>query len=335
MPAHSGKAVAAVALLAAGLVLSGCFADPEGTSGDPSTAPTTTAPTSTAPTSTAPTGADPSRSGRVATAGPPRFDAASAKQTIVHLAKRIGPREATSADYRRAARRVETVLSDLGYQTHRMPVRVPAGNSWGVEVPAGRSFNVIADPPDLETQEPHLLVGAHLDTVPQSPGAEDNASGVAAMLELARLASDYGTRLPVRFVAFGAEEPRGSGDDMHHFGSRAYVRAMRPKEKSNLRAMVSLDRVGVRGKSVPICTGGTGTTDIQDALTGGAGDVSTRTCEDRASDHWSFEKAGLPAARIGSIPYAGYHSTDDVPSVVSKRQLARVGQVMWRWLRNH
>ena len=40
----------------------------------------------------------------------------------------------------------------------------------------------------------------------------------------------------------------------------------------------------------------------------------------------------MPAVRLGSVPYAGYHSRGDVPSVVSRRQLDRVGRLMWAWL---
>jgi Zn-dependent M28 family amino/carboxypeptidase len=64
------------------------------------------------------------------------------------------------------------------------------------------------------------MVGAQLDTVPQAPGAEDNASGVSVLIEAARLAAQRPTRLPVMFVAFAAEEPRGDGEAWHHFGSR-------------------------------------------------------------------------------------------------------------------
>jgi Zn-dependent M28 family amino/carboxypeptidase len=86
--------------------------------------------------------------------------------------------------------------------------------------------------------------------VPQAPGAEDNASGVAVLLELAWMAAREEPRLPVVFVAFAAEEPRGDGDAMHHFGSRVYVNRMPARERRALRGMVSLDRVGV-GQVVP------------------------------------------------------------------------------------
>ena len=61
--------------------------------------------------------------------------------------------------------------------------------------------------------------------------------------------------------------------------------------------------------------------------------VPTRACADNTtSDHWSYAKAGVSAVRLGSIPYAGYHSRGDIPKVVDGRQLGRVTTVMWTWL---
>jgi Zn-dependent M28 family amino/carboxypeptidase len=256
--------------------------------------------------------------------------------TVRYLALRVGPREASSGAYRRAAHWVESELSDLGYDVQRQRVRVPAGNSWGVDVPAGVSTNVIGEPAGFDPTEPHIVVGAHLDTVPQAPGAEDNASGVAVVLELARMASLRQPDVPVRFVAFGAEEPRGEGDDLHHFGSTRYVELMRRSERRALVAMVSLDRVGTRGPYVPTCSGLGGDTGVRDQLARSARTLGleAQLCDDNTtSDHWSFTKAGLPSARLGSIPYAGYHSPADLPGMVDRSQLERVGRTMWHWLR--
>jgi Zn-dependent M28 family amino/carboxypeptidase len=179
-------------------------------------------------------------------------------------------------------------------------------------------------------------VGAHLDTVAAAPGAEDNASGVAVLLELARLAGAEGTRLPTVLVAFGAEEPRGPGDDLHHFGSRAFVQRMSAPQRRGLRGMVSLDRVGVGGR-VPVCTGPLSGPRVRDALLAVARrlEIPTGSCGvNTSSDHWSFEHDGHPVARLGSTPYAGYHSAGDVPSVVGGDQLARVGRLTWGWLRS-
>ncbi len=175
---------------------------------------------------------------------------------IERLAGDIGPREATSKAFYQAAELVEDRFGDLGYRTRRTEVEVPAGNSWGTRVRAGTSVNVIADSPGLDPERDHVVIGAHLDTVPVAPGAEDNASGVAVMLELARLASIERPEVPVRFIAFGAEEPRGDGDAWHHFGSQQLVADLSAAERRAVRAMVSLDRVGVRADYVPVCRGG-------------------------------------------------------------------------------
>jgi Iap family predicted aminopeptidase len=253
---------------------------------------------------------------------------------IERLAGDIGPREATSKAFYRAAALVEDRFAGLGYRTHRTEVEVPAGNSWGARVRAGTSANVIADSPGLDPERDHVVIGAHLDTVPVAPGAEDNASGIAVMLELARLASLEPPDVPVRFIAFGAEEPRGDGDSLHHFGSQQFVADLSAAERRAVRAMVSLDRVGVRADYVPVCRGGSHGRDLQDQLRAAARAVkiTTRSCENQSSDHWSYEKEEIPAVRLGSIAYAGYHSPDDVPSVVNRGQLDRVGRLMWSWL---
>lgn len=230
---------------------------------------------------------------------------------------------------------MERRLVALGYHVRRESFHVPAGDSWGVPVAAGRSFNVVAEPPGFHPSQPHLALGAHLDTVAAAPGAEDNASGVAVLLEVARLAAAPSpTRLPVVLIAFGAEEPRGPGDDLHHFGSRHHVRLLSDAHRESLSAMVSLDRVGV-GSTVPVCTGPLSPPRVQRQLlrTAERVDVPAEPCENTASDHWPFERAGFPVARLGGTSYPAYHSAADVPSVVSRAQLGRTGRLVWAWLR--
>jgi Zn-dependent M28 family amino/carboxypeptidase len=263
------------------------------------------------------------------------MNARAALRDIVHLASKIGPREATSDNYVEAAAFVEARFERLGYDVRRTKVAVPSGNSWGTPVRRGTSLNVIAEPTGFDPKEPHVVIGAHLDTVPVAPGAEDNASGVAVMLQLAAMVSQQPAALPVQFIAFGAEEPRGSGDALHHFGSRQHVADLSRSELRAIEAMVSLDRVGVRAGYVPICTATERGTRLRDAMRAAArpDDIATRACTNYTSDHWSYAKAGVPAVRLGSIPYAGYHSRGDVPSVVDRRQLDRVGRTVWAWLR--
>jgi Zn-dependent M28 family amino/carboxypeptidase len=250
------------------------------------------------------------------------------------LAGRIGPRLATGPRFRRAAAVVARRFDRYGWAVTTQRFGVPAGDSWGVPVEAGTSRNVVATPPAWRPTSPYLLVGAHLDTVAVAPGAEDNASGVAVLLEVARLAADGRTRLPVVLVAFGGEEPRGPGDDQHHFGSMHYVGRLGGAAAANLRAMVAMDRVGVGG-AVPVCTGGLSELGVRDDILARARrlGIPAHPCRLTTSDHWSFEKAGYAVARLGSTPYAGYHSTRDVPSVVDPAQLGRTGRLIWDWLR--
>lgn len=267
-------------------------------------------------------------------AAPVRFRASAAMRTVRQLALGIGPRQATSAAYAEAAEQVQREFERWGYQVRRQDFRAPAGNSWGIDVPGGPTRNLIATTPGFDATRPHRIVGAHLDTVPQAPGAEDNASGVAVVLELARMAAAEPPPVPVMFVAFGAEEPRGPGDDWHHFGSRTMVERLDREQRRALVGMVSLDRVGV-GREVPVSTGGLEPPVVRSQLMRAAKRVDVPAFVDEAnqsSDHWSFDKAGLPSARLGSTPYAGYHSAGDVPAVVSQAQLDRVGQLIWAWL---
>jgi hypothetical protein len=251
------------------------------------------------------------------------FDAGRAMATVRLLAR--GPRLATSPAYAAAAALLEPRLASAGYDVRRQRFPVPAGDSWGVPVEAGTSFNVVAEPPGFDPGSPHVVVGAHLDTVAVAPGAEDNASGVAVVTELARVLRG---EPQVVLVLFGGEEPRGPGD-LHHFGSKRYV-----EDAGRVTAMVSLDRVGV-GDRVPLGAATGASTAVRDELAALARrlHVPTTVGTNDASDHESFADAGLPAARVGSTPYAAYHSAADVPSVVDRAQLARVGTLLTAWLR--
>lgn len=262
------------------------------------------------------------------------FDEAAVLSDIRTLANRIGPREATSKGFRLAAGWVTDRFESLGYDVRRVRVHVPAGDSWGVPVDSGTSYNLIAELPRFDEAKPYRIVGAHLDSVAVSPGAEDNGSGTSVMLELARMTAEQPPDVPVRFIAFGAEEPRGTSDNMHHFGSRRYVRRMSRSERANLDGMVALDRVGVRAPAVPICSAFPDDGALRREVVRAARHVHVpyRPCHDRVSDHWSFAKADLPAIRLGSVPYAGYHSAQDLPHFIDEREVRRVGRIMWRWL---
>src|SRR5215218_4997724 len=324
-----------VAGLAVLVITAGCTGDrPQST---PSRVPSSTPSASSASpsASTYPSPRQRTRSSPRPTAqSEPSMNAAAAIRDVRRLGSGIGPREATSANFFEAADLVQARFERIGYHVRQTAVRVPAGNSWGTPVKRGTSANIIAEPRGFDSRKPHVVVGAHLDTVSRAPGAEDNASGIAVMLELARMTAQQPHRLPVRFIAFGAEEPRGPGDALHHFGSRQHVAELSRAERDAIAGMLALDRVGVRADAVPVCQGGPAGTRLRTAVrrAGNRADIATQGCENRTSDHWSYEKVAVPAVRLGSIPYAAYHSRRDLPDVVSRNQLDRVGRLVWSWL---
>jgi Zn-dependent M28 family amino/carboxypeptidase len=98
--------------------------------------------------------------------------------------------------------------------------------------------NWILKLPGSRPGRPPILVGAHFDAAPATPGADDNASGVAVLLELARHFAADPAPSPLWLVAFDLEE-RGM------IGSRAYARFLR-QQRQPLRLMLSLEMLGYR-----------------------------------------------------------------------------------------
>ena len=253
---------------------------------------------------------------------------------VRHLAGEVGPRPGTSPAFHRAAAWVERRLSALGWQVRQQSFPTPAGVSWGVPVPAGRSVNVVATRGDVAPGRPWLAVGAHLDTVPQAPGAEDNASGIGVLLAVAEAVADARTRLPVVLVAFGSEEPRGPGR------RRPPLRLPRLRRRPDARRATHAARDGLAGpgRRRAGAAGQQRPRSGRDARASCWPRPGARTsrplprASNRASDHWSFVRAGLPGVRLGSTPYAGYHSAADVPAVVDRDQLERAARTVVAWL---
>jgi Zn-dependent M28 family amino/carboxypeptidase len=98
--------------------------------------------------------------------------------------------------------------------------------------------NVIAGD---ENPDGYYILGAHYDTVPGTPGADDNASGVAVLLEVARLARTPAPPRPWAFIGFTCEEPPSFFTPS--MGSRVYARQAR-QQKAKIRGMLCLEMVG-------------------------------------------------------------------------------------------
>ena len=101
--------------------------------------------------------------------------------------------------------------------------------------------NIIAEIRGEEAPLEYIVIGAHYDTVEGSPGADDNATAVAALLELHRLFSSTPCRCSVRFVAFTLEEPPFFSGDL--MGSVRYAKACHDSG-DEIRLMICLEMLG-------------------------------------------------------------------------------------------
>jgi len=96
-----------------------------------------------------------------------------------------------------------------------------------------------------ESPDGYFILGAHYDTVAGTPGADDNASAVAVLLEVARLTKGLALPKPWAFIGFTTEEPPAHGGQ--HMGSRVYAK-MAKEQKRRILGMVCLEMVGYFSK---------------------------------------------------------------------------------------
>lgn len=151
---------------------------------------------------------------------------------------------------------VQTLAVNIGPRSYRDPVNLNAAadfvsqrlESFGYQVAAqpyqvGELMvrNIVAERRGTEQPDRVIVIGAHYDTVISSPGADDNASGVAVLLELARLHAHTRFRKTVRFVGFTLEEPPFFRS--RHMGSRVYARSLKAGGEQ-VEAMLCLESVG-------------------------------------------------------------------------------------------
>ena len=199
-----------------------------------------------------------------------------------------------------------------------------------------------------------IIVGAHYDSPPGSPGADDNASAVAGLLELARRFQDVvNPERTVRFVAFVNEEPPYFQTDL--MGSRVY--AKKAKERGEkIKAMLCLDCIGYYSDEVgsqlyppPLDRFYPDTADFISFVSNIRSSLLLRRCLKAFrnttmfpseglvgpesipgvgwSDHWSFWQEGYPAIMVTDTAHLRnrhYHLSTDTPEKLDYERMARV-----------
>lgn len=265
------------------------------------------------------------------------------EQYVRVLSEDIGERHTDKIEnLHAAAYYIESSLSEsnMGYRVQRQKYSVDGQDVWNLEVTV----------PGTGESDAVVVIGAHYDTVPGSPGADDNASGVAALLCLANAFIGTENAVTLKFVAFVNEEiPWSKTDDM---GSLIYAKALKEKGKSVV-AMISLDSLGYFSDEADsqrypegaredapkvgnflLLIGNQGSSEILhsskrafqrksglplEVAAAEPGDVHA----DR-SDHWAFWQVGYPGMMItdtGPFRYSEYHQAGDSASQIDFNRL--------------
>lgn len=179
------------------------------------------------------------------------------------------------------------------------------------------SANLVAEIPGTEPEAPRIVVGAHYDSQPASPGAADNATGLAALLAMARAWAGARPRRTITLVAFGVEEP-GS------WGAAAYVTR---HAEEGIGAMVNLDALGppLDATRTIVADPRLATLAADSARTTGWEVEQELDAHDFPfADHAPFVAADIPAVWIWRYPppHPYYHSAGDTPRWVNFTLLA-------------
>jgi Zn-dependent M28 family amino/carboxypeptidase len=220
-----------------------------------------------------------------------KLDRAKFDSSLTKLAS-FPTRHSTSMAFTEAATWARTQLNNMNYETRLQTVAVNGG----------KSRNVIAEKIGSGNDSRQVvIVTAHLDSInlaggpaATAPGADDNGSGSAGVLEIGRALRDQTAKHDLRFILFGGEE-------QGLFGSKHYVASLSSAEKKRIRAVVNMDMIGVSNQTTRsvLIEGAQLSQIVISGLSKAAGTYTELTVETSlnpfASDHVPFINAGIPA----------------------------------------
>jgi Zn-dependent M28 family amino/carboxypeptidase len=263
---------------------------------------------------------------------------------VVTLAQDIGPRSVDTPD------KLKATGNYIGHFWEQTGYNV---NAQTFKVGSVACENLVVEIPGESKPDEILVVGAHYDTVSVSPGANDNGSAVAALLEISRLFSETSTSKTLRFVAFVNEEPPFF--KTRNMGSLVYAKECRKREE-NIVAMICLETIGYYRNEpetqkypfpLSFCYPDTGnfiavvgnlnSKPLVKTFSRHFMEQSDFPVECAApfgfitgvdwSDHWSFWKMGYQAIMLTDTAlfrYPYYHSMHDTVDKLDYESLARV-----------
>jgi len=266
------------------------------------------------------------------------------KAQVTTLAGTIGERNTTRYDQlQQSAAYIGEQLRGMGYEIRKEPYLADGKQVMNIEA----QLKGVRQPDEI------VVIGAHYDSPPESPGANDNASGVAALLELARRFKDTKPGRTLRFVAFVNEEPPFFQTGL--MGSRVYAAGAR-KRGEKIEAMLALETIGYysdapKSQKYPPpfnvfypdtgnfigFVGNTGSRQLVRSCVKTFRETTPFPSEGLAapkfisgvgwSDHWAFWQEGYPGIMVtdtAPFRYPYYHEPNDTPEKLNYERMARV-----------
>ena len=266
------------------------------------------------------------------------------RRTVELLAGSLGERNYIySSALLAAAELIEHSFRETGLRVQRQ----------AYDINGSTYYNIEAEKPGSGNPDKIITIGAHYDSVAGSPGANDNGSGIAALLALARLFAVRSPSLTIRFVAFANEEPPFFYSK--NMGSYVYAERCRHRGEE-IVAMLSLETIGYYtdrpgSQRYPFPLGFFYPS--QGNFIGFVSNLSSRELLNRSisafrrhtrfpseggalpwfvpgifwSDHWPFWKMGYQAIMVTDTAlfrYPYYHSPEDTPDKLDYESMARV-----------
>ncbi|WNC17106.1 M28 family peptidase [Brevibacillus brevis] len=189
------------------------------------------------------------------------------------------------------------------------------------------SYNIVATrKPESQGTGQIVLVTAHHDSAVKSPGANNGASGVAVLLEVARLLADKPTDTEVRLVSFGAAS---AGEQ----GPIAFVEGLTEKETKAMVAAYCLDAVGSVDAGVLTVSDPSGSRNVPVTLAEANGAVFSTAWNDRAEasgDHLPLAAAGIPVAFLTRAPSDAWRDQpEDTIEKISADRLIETAETVY------
>lgn len=193
-------------------------------------------------------------------------------------------------------------------------------------VSATTAYNVVGKLTGSATPDDFIVVGAHYDSLPgsssSSPGAEDNGSGTAAVLEMARAFGPQGSQLSIYFIAFGGEE-------QGLYGSTAWASALTAQQRTHLKGAIIMDMIGYSADSRMDVLLETSpfASPVRDVMASAAADFTNLTVFSSdnpfGSDHVPFLNRNMPAVLAIENDwdvYPQYHKSGDTYALITPAQ---------------